>query len=103
MAGFRRGSTPTNVFNVNIDLTGATVFVSYSQNNKVIVEKTGADVTIESDKITVALSQTDTLSFQNGRTEIQIRYVMSNGEADASNIIAVDAQRILKDGVITYV
>lgn len=102
MAGFRRGSTPTNVFNVNVDLTGATVFVSYSQNNKVIVEKTGADVTIESDKITVELSQTDTLSFQNGRTEIQIRYVMSDGTADASNIIAVDAQRILKDGVITY-
>ena len=101
--GFRRGSTPTNVFNVNIDLTGATVFITYSQNNKVVIEKTGSDVTIESDKLTTTLSQTDTLALQSGRTEIQIRYVMSNGTADASNIIVVDAQRILKDGVITYV
>lgn len=101
--GFRRGSTPTNIFNVNIDLTGATVFVTYSQNNKVVIEKTGNDLTVSSDKIETTLSQTDTLALQSGRTEIQIRYVMSNGTADASNIIVVDAQRILKDGVITHV
>lgn len=28
---WRRGSTPTNTFNVNIDLTDATVYITYCQ------------------------------------------------------------------------
>lgn len=102
MAGFRRGSTPTNVFNVNVDLTGATVFVSYSQFNKVVIEKTGAALTVTSTSVETTLTQAETLALQDGFVEIQIRYIDSDGTADASNIIHVDAGRILKDGVITY-
>lgn len=102
MAGFRRGTTPTNVFNLNVDLTGATVYVSYSQHNKVVIEKTGNDLTVSSDKIETTLTQAETLALKEGFVEIQIRYIDSDGMADASNIIHVDAQRILKDGVITY-
>ena len=106
MAGFRRGSTPTNTFNCNVDLSSATVFVTYAQNNKVIGEKTGAVLTVTAtttgSTVELELSQTDTLAFQKGLVEVQIRYVMSDGTADASNIIRVDAERILKDGVISY-
>jgi len=35
-----------------------------------------------------------------GMVEVQIRYVFPNGQADASNIMRVPAERILKDGVI---
>jgi len=28
--GWRRGSTPVNTFKVNVDLTGATVFITYA-------------------------------------------------------------------------
>lgn len=108
MAGFHRGTTPTNVFNVNVDLRGATVFVTYAQRDcltkisTVKIEKTGTALTIDEDSVTCTLTQAETLELTEGQTEIQIRYVNSSGMADASNIITVDTERILKDGVITY-
>lgn len=103
MSGFRRGSTPTHTFNVNVDLREATVYVTYSQRGQVIVEKTGDDLTITEESVTLSLTQAETLQFNNGRVEIQIRYVTADGFADASNIIIVDTERILKEGVITHV
>jgi len=96
----RRGSTPTNVFLVDLDLTAATVFVSYEQGGKVIIEKTGTDLTVTDEDITLTLTQEETLRFSPGEVLIQIRYVMPNGTADASNIIRTTAERIIKDGVI---
>ena len=75
MNSWRRGSTPTNTFNVNIDLTDATVYVTYSQKGQVILEKTNANMTINSDSIVVELTQEDTLKFSTGDVEVQIRYV----------------------------
>lgn len=96
----RRGSTPTNTFTVDIDLTGATVFVSYEQSGRVVVEKTGSDLTITPDEITLDLTQEETLKFRPGEVLIQIRYVFPSGAADASNIIKTTFERIIKDGVI---
>ena len=42
----RRGSTPTNVFDVDIDLRDATVFVTYEQFGNIVLEKTGEDLTV---------------------------------------------------------
>lgn len=97
----RRGSTPTNTFTVDIDLTGATVFISYEQKGKVVIEKTGEDLTITPESIVLRLTQEDTLAFTPGDVLIQIRYVFPNGVADGSNIIRTTADRIIKDGVIT--
>ncbi len=99
----RRGTTPTNTFAVDIDLTGATIYVSYEQDGKVIIEKTGSDVTVTEDSLTVTLSQADTLKFHPGRVCVQIRYVDQMGTADASNIMETTAERILKDGEISHV
>lgn len=99
----RRGTTPTNTFSVSIDLTEATVFVTYAQDGKIILEKTGSDLQITATAIRVTLSQEDTLKLHEGRVDIQIRYVTELGAADASNIISTTAERILKDGVIEYV
>lgn len=96
----RRGSTPTNTFAVDIDLTGATVFISYEQKGGVVLEKTGDDLTVTADSITLDLTQEDTLKFATGEVLIQIRYVFPNGAADASNIIKTTFERIIKDGVI---
>ena len=103
MESWRRGSTPVNIFNVNIDLTQATVYVSYSQNGQVIVEKTGNDLVVTENSITVQLTQEDTLKFATGNVEIQIRYVMTSGMADASNIMNIASTKILKEGKITHV
>lgn len=97
----RRGSTPTNTFEVDLDLTNATVFVSYEQQGKTVIEKTGNALTISPDKIVLQLSQEETLSLKPGDVLIQIRYVFPNGAADASNIIRTTAERIIKDGVIS--
>lgn len=96
----RRGSTPTNIFTVDIDLTGATLFVSYEQGGTIIVEKTGKDLTVTPTSITLSLTQEETLKFRSGEVLIQVRYVFPNGTADASNIIKTTFERIIKDGVI---
>lgn len=99
----RRGSTPTNTFNVDIDLRDATVYVTYEQKGQIVLEKTGDDLTVTEDSITLELSQEDTLKFVPGSVLIQIRYVFANGAADASNIIQTSAERIIKDGEISHV
>ena len=102
MAQWRRGSTPENIFNVNIDLRDATIFITYKQNGKVIVEKTGEDIEVTEQQLTTHLTQEETLKFKTGPVRIQIRYVKEDGMADASNIIETRAEEILKDGEITY-
>ena len=102
MGHWRRGSTPTNIFHVNVDLRGATVYITYKQNGKTLVEKTGNELTIGEDMVSTILSQEETLRFKAGPVRIQIRYVRSNGIADASNIIETRSEEILKDGEIDF-
>lgn len=96
----RRGSTPTNTFDVDLDLRNATVFISYEQDGAIVVEKTGEDLTIGESQISLSLTQEETLKFHPGKVFIQIRYVFPNGAADASDIIQTTFERIIKDGVI---
>ncbi len=98
-----RGTTATNIFTTNEDLTNAKVYVSYSQRDRVILEKTNKDMLIERDKITVSLSQIDTLRFSpDVPIYMQIRYVRSNGLSGASNIVKTKIENALKGGVISY-
>lgn len=99
----RRGSTPTNTFSVDIDLRDATIFVDYEQKGQIVLEKTGDDLTVTEDSISLELTQADTLLFAPGSVLIQIRYVFANGAADASNIISTTFERIIKDGEISHV
>lgn len=104
MSGFRRGSTPRNTFRVNIDLREATVYLTYEQNGRTIVEKTNDDLTITEKTIVSTLSQKETLRFkQDEEVEMQIRYVLSDGTADVSNVMKATAERVLKEGEIEYV
>lgn len=102
MATWRRGSTPTNIFNVNIDLRGAVVYITYKQNGEIVVEKSGDDVVVEETYVSTKLTQKETLRFTDGVVRIQIRYVRESGQADASNILETRAEEILKDGEIVY-
>ena len=96
-----RGTTPTNVFNVDVDLTNAEViYITYKQQNKVVFEKTKDDITVTENSLTVKLTQEETLKLTEREVEIQIRARFSDGTALASNIIKTTASKILKDGVI---
>ena len=98
----KRGTTPTNTFKTNIDLTGAAVYVTYSQRGKTVLEKTGEDLDVSAEAVVTRLSQRDTLGFAaTEKVRIQIRYVVPDGTAGASNIMAVEVGDILKDGEIS--
>lgn len=97
----KRGSTPAHVFDVDINLTSATIYITYAQNNKVIVEKTGADLDVTATQITTQLTQAETLKFKTGvAVAIQLRYKMPDGTADVSDVFYVPVDKLLKEGII---
>ena len=100
----KRGATPVNRFTVNVDLREATVYVTYDQRGRTVIEKTGSDLIVAERSVSVPLSQKDTLALKSGDdVDIQIRYILPDGTADNSNILTASVERVLKDGVITYV
>lgn len=100
----KRGTTCKHTFRTNVDLTNATIYVSYMQNKSIVIEKTNCDLIIQQRKIIVNLTQEDTLSFKAGQTvSCQVRYILEDGTADASNIITISVQDVLKDGEINYI
>ena len=103
----RRGTTVTNTFGVDVDLTdAAAIYITYKQAGYTIIEKTIDDITITEDAqgrqtLSVDLSQVDTLAFAAAiPVQIQIRARLIDNTALASNIINTNVGEILKDGVI---
>lgn len=97
-----RGTTPTLEFMLPFETqTLAEAYITIAQQNSTVIEKNLAECTSEGSKITVTLSQEETLKLNSGmKAEIQIRCRTTEGEVLASNIIIINADRILKDGVI---
>lgn len=98
----RRGTTPTHIFTTDIDLTQAeVVYLTYKQGGEIVLEREVGSMEIAADKLTVELTQEETLGFTTvGQVHIQIRARYPDGSAIASNIISTTADEILKDGVI---
>lgn len=97
-----RGTTPTLEFIIPFD-TGqlSEAFVTLSQNEVIIIDKALTECQCNENKLSVRLTQEETLKLQcDCMTEIQIRAKTLEGEAIASQIIKVNTERILKDGVI---
>ena len=97
-----RGTTPTIEFNLPFD-TGILVeaFVTFSQNNTVVLDKQLSDFKCHETVLSTRLTQKDTLKFNcHHKVEIQIRARTFAGEALASDIITVNVDRILRDGEI---
>lgn len=97
-----RGTTPTLEFMLPFDTSVVSdVFITFAQGRKEILNKTLADCACEGEKLTLRLSQEETLKLSSFyTTEIQIRVKTKTGEALASDIMSVHFERILKDGVI---
>lgn len=97
-----RGTTPTNVFTTDLDLTEAdVVYITYKQGEKTVIEKTKDEITVEAEQITVELTQEDTLMLKSpSPVGIQIRARFADGTAVASNVMTASVEQILKDGVI---
>ena len=98
-----RGTTPIHTFDVEIDLTTAEeIYITYRQSKSRIVEKTLEDITVAPDKLTVRLTQADTLAFSTSGeyVQIQVRVVLPGGTSMASDILYASVSPVLKDGEI---
>lgn len=99
-----RGTTPVLEFELPFDTKLiAEAYVTISQNQKAVFEKNFAECIHSGKLLKVNLSQEDALKLEsccNSYAEIQVRVRTKEGEALASDIIAVHVGRILKDGVI---
>lgn len=97
-----RGTTPLLEFIVPFETsTLAEAWVTLAQNNEVIVDKRLIDCKVDPNKLSVRLTQEETLKLKAFYlTEIQIRVRTVAGEALASDIITERTDRILREGVI---
>lgn len=103
---FIRGTTPSIEITVKSDIDlhqVAQVWVYISQQNKVKVDKLISDVTFdyENKKMTVLLSQEDTLGLRQGEALFQIRLLLQDETALATVASKVDVIEVYKGGVIS--
>lgn len=102
-----RGTTPTLIFNLssnpNLDLSEVAevwVTLKYATYTKTW-ERAECSIDTEHKKISVTLTQEDTLEMPvTNKMQAQIRMLMNNGSALATNIVTLDVSAILKEGVI---
>lgn len=78
-----RGTTPTYIFipPEGLDLTEAqNVYITFSgENGCEIFTKTGEDLEVTAESVSVYLTQQETLQFPNGRIKIQINWTYQDG------------------------
>lgn len=103
MSNVTIGTTPTHVFNVDVDLREASeIWISYVQNRNLVLNKMLSDgIEVEEEKLTVTLTQEDTLRFRDSSpVKIQIRARFPDGSAIKSTVINTTSDECLKRGVI---
>ena len=102
-----RGTTPTYKLTLpqDIDLTAASsVYVTFSDTYyKKIIEKTGEELSIDTNIIEVYLTQAETLMFPSGSVLVQVNWTIQEGSVTkriATEIKRVESCRNLKEEVI---
>ena len=97
-----RGTTPTLVLTFtdpNLDLTTASNVYVTLKNGTVKITKTGDALEVEPKKISVFLSQTETLGFPEGAAEVQANWI-GGGKRAATEIAPFYFSRQLLDEVL---
>lgn len=97
-----RGTTPKLEFALPFDVSQiAEAYITFVQNNAIVLDKALKDCQAEGNTLTLHFTQEETLKLSAGKAvEIQVRVKTNFDEALASNIIRVNTERILRDGVI---
>lgn len=101
-----RGTTPTLRMNIksDIDMSMITeVWIYISQQNKVKVDKTIVNMTIDAEhkQVFAPLTQNDTLELKAGTANLQSRMLLSDGTALAIPVQEIEILPIDKGGIIT--
>lgn len=97
-----RATTPTHVFVLQIDTADIKELkVTYSQNDKIILEKGLNDVITEGDEIRVTLTQEETNMFEaHMKADVQLRIMTTGDKVLASKIFKLTINEVLNDEVI---
>jgi len=105
-----RGTTPTHIFKFSVaPATMDNILVTYVQRGKIIIEKHKSDLTFESRVISgttyyfgsYTLTQNETKKFNSDDdVEIQVRALMTDDTALASNIYTINVRDVLNDEVL---
>ena len=96
-----RGTTPTFTFNLPFEASALKSAYITIKSHNIEIEKAISDCTIGEKSISTTLTQEETLKLTAGkRVKIQLRVLTEGGNALATEIYVVDAEDILKEGVI---
>ena len=86
-----QGTTPTFILTLpnTVDLTGVkNLYFTLEQGNVKLV-KTGEDLSVEGQEISVYLDQKETLMFASGRANLQLNWTYDGGRRACSDIKSV--------------
>lgn len=97
-----RGTTPTFQINLDFDSTLIkTFFITFVQNDEVVIEKDLSSADIKHDTIAVKLTQEETLALDDTKSlKVQVRVKLRDETAFANEIENIKVGSILKDGEI---
>lgn len=98
----RLGTTPTHTFTFPFDTSLIDELkITYAQNKKTVLEKYLADCEVGETSVSVFLTQKETFLFAEGvNVEVQARVLTTEGDALASDIRVVTAERCLDREVL---
>lgn len=97
-----RGSTPTHIFTLPFDMGDADkVKIIYAQDDNILLTKERNACKIESNVVSVKLSQEETLLFDcKKQVQIQIRVLTAGEDSLVSDIIHVSVAKCLESEVM---
>ena len=103
-----RGTTPTHVFSKLPILASEIqeIWITYLQGGKPVLTKEKDSVTFEDNiqeqtcTATVKLTQDETLAFTSGQASVQVRILLTDDTALASDEVPLTVKRIIHDGKI---
>ena len=102
--GVPRGTTPTFTLDFeesDIDLTEAeSVYVTFVGSSGQKVTKTGDDLDVQEKKISVYLTQSDSLKLPAGDVEIQANWTYADGRRCASDCVTYRFTKQLLEKVV---
>lgn len=97
-----RGTTTDITFTTGLDCTALDLLeVTFSQADNVVLTKKITDCNIDGDKITVSLTEEETLLFDCHKNPIEMQIRAGKGKSRiASDIMFEKAGRILREGCL---
>ena len=98
----KRASTPTHRFELMTDLSALKdLKITYKQGDKIVLEKSLADVTMDGKTAAVKLTQEETNLFApDADVRMQVRILTLGGDSYPSNIVTVPVDDVLNDEVM---